>query len=133
MYLLCTQFYKNFMLFCIQYNIGTMVHIYLVMHIAKFCPCPGLTIFVQFLCENTSPTKICMYVWQFYSGSRCNHVKKIMYLKYLLEDALLFNSQILERASIQDFQNFMYLVNIPRNHFFARLYLRRASNKGFTV
>ena len=28
-------------------------------------------------------------------------------LKSLLEDALLFNSQILERASIQGFQNFM--------------------------
>ena len=28
-------------------------------------------------------------------------------VKPLLEDALLFNSQILERASIQGFQNFM--------------------------
>ena len=28
-------------------------------------------------------------------------------VKYLIEDALLFNSRILECASIQDFQNFM--------------------------
>ena len=34
-------------------------------------------------------------------------IHKLRTVKPLLEDALLFNSQILERASIQGFQNFM--------------------------
>ena len=38
---------------------------------------------------------------------------------------LLFNFQILERASIQDMK--FYVVKMPRNHFFACFYSRRPS------